>query len=756
MARKKGRRTLERPTGPEYGDDNFDYRKGASMKYNTYEDIGLDEEDEFHDQREEISLDESLLRRRKDDHSDSEEEVYGLDVDDSLDEDEEEGDDERLLEKLTRDQRMKTSDDEEEAEGEEGDLDDDRAWGRRRGMFYNADEASDEEEAQEEEKEALRLQRLQTSKMRAEDYIDDFADSLGARAAADAKSSTLATSDTLDDIDHLAISSSLPLHLLPSGTAAELEVVEKGTSGMSEEERMRLAESMIPEVVQLLGEFERRWVELQTRIGPAVRWSVQEGKRNGKEIGEAEKYLQLKYRLLISYLTNLSFYLSLRAHPPPSTDITTHPVVDTLVTLQELLDSIETKIEGKIALSDDESEEEDGEEDTVERRKRRKRKRKERRRLEKEAEGMRGFMEEVEDIVRKGAEGGEEEGVEEEGDAEGMEVDVLPVANGVKRDKPKLKKRKKFEAAMAKLEPSKPAVKVRKGLAEADLVIPEVEYKPDAKLKKKGEKEKKKKKKDAVVDDFGDGLGLEDVDYEDKLERKRGLQFHVTRVDQTIAARQRKTAGLGDDDIPYRDRFGKVLKSTTEEKPAPSAPLDVGGDDSALDYDAIAAALAAEDAKLGKRKRGGVEEEAGEDDVDGWGGSDGGEGEGGEEDEDDALAYYESISNGRKEKKMQREREVLEAKAAAEESLYDDNDFTSLAEGAKRAASYQILANKGLTPRRNKLQRNPRLKKRRKFEKAQKRLGSYRAVAVDKSKVGAYAGERSGIKRDLAKSVRIK
>ena len=132
--------------------------------------------------------------------------------------------------------------------------------------------------------------------MRPEDFLDDFADSLGARAASDAKSSTLASTDTLDDIDHLAISSSLPLHLLPSTASAELEVVEKGTNGMSEEERLRLAESSIPEVVQLLGEFERRWEELQQRVGPAVRWSLKEGKRSGKKDGEAEKYLQMKYR----------------------------------------------------------------------------------------------------------------------------------------------------------------------------------------------------------------------------------------------------------------------------------------------------------------------------------------------------------------------------------------------------------------------------------------------------------------------------
>ncbi|KAJ3049616.1 hypothetical protein HK097_009399 [Rhizophlyctis rosea] len=755
MARKKGRKqTLERPSGAQYGDDDFDYRQGASMKYSTYEDIGLDAEDEFHGQREEIDLDESLLRRRRDNASDSEEEVYGLDVEDDLDE--EEDDDEKLLEKLTRDQKVRTSDDEEE-DGEEGEGDDDKAWGTRRGLFYDADEASDEEEAREEEQEALRLQRLQASKMRPEDFLDDFADSLGARAATDAKSSTLATPDTLDDIDHLAISSSLPLHLLPSTTSAELEVVEKGTSGMSEEERLRLAESSIPEVVQLLGEFERRWGELQERVGPAVRWSVKEGKGSG----DAEKYLQMKYRLLISYLTNLSFYLSLRAFPPPATDVTTHPVVDTLVSLQELLDALETKIEGKIAVSDDESEDEDGEEDAAERRKRNKRRRKERRRMEKEAEGMKGFMEEVEEIIRRAGEGGMEEEVEEEG-VDGMEVDevVQTVVNGKKEKKSKSKKSANTAKSSSDVMKPKTAgtqVKVRKGLTEADLVIPEVDYQPVEK-EVKPKKKKKSKKKD--VSDFGEGDGLEDVDYEDKVEKKRSLQFHVTRVDQTIAARKRKTAGLGDEDIPYRDRFGKIIKPTSEPKlstPTPQPSTD-DVEESPLDYDAIAASLAAEDAAImKKRKRGGEEEDDGGSDLDGgFGGSDGGSGSGeGEEDDEGALAYYENIKNRRADKKVRREMAVQEAKAALEEdtSMYDENDLTD--PSAKRAASYQILKNKGLTPHRNKLQRNPRLKKRVKYEKAKKRLGSYRAVAVDRSKVGAYSGEKSGIKKDLAKGIRF-
>ena len=79
----------------------------------------------------------------------------------------------------------------------------------------------------------------------------------------------------------------------------------------------------------------------------------------------------------------------------------------------------------------------------------------------------------------------------------------------------------------------------------------------------------------------------------------------------------------------------------------------------------------------------------------------------------------------------------------------------SLADGEKRKASWKILANKGLTPHRKKENRNPRVKKRLRYEKAMKKLSSFRRVVVDKSAVGAYGGELTGIKANLTRSVKF-
>ncbi|CAL7952492.1 unnamed protein product [Xylocopa violacea] len=72
----------------------------------------------------------------------------------------------------------------------------------------------------------------------------------------------------------------------------------------------------------------------------------------------------------------------------------------------------------------------------------------------------------------------------------------------------------------------------------------------------------------------------------------------------------------------------------------------------------------------------------------------------------------------------------------------------------KRAITYQIAKNKGLTPCRKKEQRNPRVKHRNKYRKAKiRRKGAVRAV---RKEVTRYAGEVSGIKAGVKKSIKLK
>ncbi|KAK2586890.1 hypothetical protein KPH14_009827 [Odynerus spinipes] len=72
----------------------------------------------------------------------------------------------------------------------------------------------------------------------------------------------------------------------------------------------------------------------------------------------------------------------------------------------------------------------------------------------------------------------------------------------------------------------------------------------------------------------------------------------------------------------------------------------------------------------------------------------------------------------------------------------------------KRAITYQIAKNKGLTPYRKKEQRNPRVKHRNKYRKAKiRRKGAVREVRKELTR---YGGEISGIKASVKKSIKLK
>ena len=76
-------------------------------------------------------------------------------------------------------------------------------------------------------------------------------------------------------------------------------------------------------------------------------------------------------------------------------------------------------------------------------------------------------------------------------------------------------------------------------------------------------------------------------------------------------------------------------------------------------------------------------------------------------------------------------------------------------EDGKRAIGYVIQKNKGLAPKRKKEVRNPRVKKRMKFEEKKKKLSSQRATYKGGEGRGGYGGEATGIKTGLIKSTKL-
>ena len=92
-------------------------------------------------------------------------------------------------------------------------------------------------------------------------------------------------------------------------------------------------------------------------------------------------------------------------------------------------------------------------------------------------------------------------------------------------------------------------------------------------------------------------------------------------------------------------------------------------------------------------------------------------------DEHDALEFYSSL---KKRKQKDEEEEEDESEGASDEGEEQGTNGIEEAGGSKeeetvagrRAINYQIAKNKGLTPHRQKEQRNPRVKHRMKFRKA--------------------------------------
>ena len=73
----------------------------------------------------------------------------------------------------------------------------------------------------------------------------------------------------------------------------------------------------------------------------------------------------------------------------------------------------------------------------------------------------------------------------------------------------------------------------------------------------------------------------------------------------------------------------------------------------------------------------------------------------------------------------------------------------------ERAIGYQIMKNRGLVAHKNKLNRNPRVKKREQYRKAViRRKGAVREVRTGEA--ANYAGEATGVKAGISKSRKLK
>ncbi|KAH0614671.1 uncharacterized protein H6S33_000307 [Morchella sextelata] len=215
--------------------------------------------------------------------------------------------------------------------------------------------------------------------------------------------------------------------------------------------------------------------------------------------------------------------------------------------------------------------------------------------------------------------------------------------------------------------------------------------------------------------DFGDDSTLGALDAEQKAARRRNLRFYTSQIVSKSAKRDAagQSAG-GDTDLPHRERRKeKELRLAAEaaRRRNDGADLSDGEPDE-------------EDVRVAKQMR---EQEEGSDNE-----------------------YYDMLAGKARQKKAQKQAWHEAEKVGGEVRVVEE-----VAADGKRAVGYVIEKNKGLTPHRKKDVRNPRVKKRKKYEAAKKKLGSKKAVYKGGLQ-GSYGGEMTGIKKNLVKSVKFK
>ncbi|KAG0189779.1 hypothetical protein DFQ28_002909 [Apophysomyces sp. BC1034] len=553
----------------------------------TWGDVEHDSEDEFHEEREKVLLEDDQNYNLED--GQSEEEVYGLE---GLDSEEE-------------------SDDSMAGEQEEEEEPEDKTWGRSKKAYYNADEGDDLDELREEEEEALKIQKERLAAMNEADFVDDTLQGWGQTGEQDEEADKKLVESVNKDLDDISF---------------------ERRKNLPVSEKLKILQNESPELMDLLNEFKEK-----SQAIASMDTTLQTIREQGKDQQREAKFISFKYQLLMNYLTNISFYLALKASG--TANIREHPVIHALVELRTTLEKME-QVEEKLQPT-------------------------------------------IDQFIQTLHESGESE------------------LNAVAAKKQRVSKKKVKVQAPVELEEEEE----EEELSDEDDEQEIIDQVNDIEEEFKSLKKLAKKRKRALADDFGDLELLDEVDMEDKIAKKRSIRDYVAKID----AKQSKARSKyqGDSDLPYRDR-------NKQEKKGVPQPKDTSADLDDADWDE-------EDNRVADEMANGA----------------------GDEDDD----YYEQIASEKAAKKASKKEEY-----EAERMPNVDVDY-KLEDGEKRLASYQILKNRGLTPHRKKENRNARVKHRNKFAKKMKNLSSTRAVV--KPLAGTYAGEATGIKSNIVKSVKF-
>lgn len=293
--------------------------------------------------------------------------------------------------------------------------------------------------------------------------------------------------------------------------------------------------------------------------------------------------------------------------------------------------------------------------------------------------------------------------------------------------RPKRKKRKisKFQrAALDAMATEEAQQAARLAKTEADLAELSSLVKRSAKLERPSSFSQVQGGHQDHDSDFGDEAPLTTVEAAEKAMRKKSLRFYTSQIAQKANRRGAKGRDAsGDMDLPYKERVidkrERLNREAQRRGRQENRAVELGGaDDDAGPADEEGAGLAKK-----------IREEA------------------------DAAAsaegYYQQVDSVARAKKA--------ARTAAKQG---DNGAKTIYEetvgpDGKRAIGYAIQKNKGLVPKRSKDVRNPRVKKKKKYDEKRKKLGSVRQVYRGGEGRGGYGGELTGINQAMVRSRKL-
>ena len=220
------------------------------------------------------------------------------------------------------------------------------------------------------------------------------------------------------------------------------------------------------------------------------------------------------------------------------------------------------------------------------------------------------------------------------------------------------------------------------------------------------------KQTNSDLDEFADVTTLHPLDAQEKRQNKKTLRFYTAQIESKFQKRREKHSG---DTEVFKERRNDRAERVLEAARKRGLPSSTNEDD-ALDDE--------EPEPIIRTK---------------------------EKEED----YYDFIAAKAARKKATGKQDYEASKAAAKAFLRGEGEEV-LDESAKRLITRQIEKNKGLTPHRSKDVRNPRVKKRKKYEKKKIAMKGRQAVyKVGDVRRGAYGGEESGISKNVVKGVKL-